>query len=363
MKLVVAFLIFASSVGVLCAQTDSTRGNWNAIARADYGFVIAHRPALEPLQEAHVKGFEISFTKQYTGTEYWQRVFLYPDFGVTCAAFDLGTDKLGTGIAVYPFVDFPLGKKRRFHFRYGMGLGYIENTFDPIDNIKNAAIGSHINGVIHFDLHYAKTFGNSLIELGPAITHFSNGSFTLPNLGINIATLNIGFQHSFGNRKPILNPEKTERDLTSQIHVYTGGFFKKIYPPGGENHFAWTLSGLWYKPVTLKSSFGAGVDAFYDNSLSTRIERYQTEKAKPIEDFRFGIYASYELSVGHLGLLFNMGGYLYNPWPNDGSVYHRIGLRYYFEKTFFCLNLKTHYARADFIELGFGVKFKTSNRK
>jgi hypothetical protein len=359
MRLILLILIFAT--GFVSAQNlpgDSTSGTWSAIVRFDYGFIIAHRPALEPLQEGHVKGFELSFIRQYNGAEYWQQSFLYPDYGITMAAFNLGTDKLGTGIAIYPFIDFPLGKKNRFHFRYGMGLGYIENTFDEKTNIKNAAIGSHVNGVIHFDLHYKKQFGRSLIELGSGITHYSNGSYSLPNLGINIATLNLGYQYSFGNKKPFYHPEKTERNLASQIHVYTGGFFKKVYPPQGDTYFAMTLSGLWYKPVNTKSSFGAGVDIFYDNSISPRIEAHG-DSAAAINNFRFGIYGSYELLVGHMGLLFNMGGYLYNAYKDDGNVYQRIGLRYYFEKMFVCVNLKTHYARADFIELGFGIHFKT----
>ena len=357
----VSFLFFCN----VHAAPDSTTGKWNAIVRGDFGFVIAHRPALEPLQERHVKGFEISLTKQYDGSSYWQSAYLYPDYGITLAVFELGTDKLGTGIAVYPFIDFPLGKKgfHRLHFRFGMGLGYVEKTFDADDNIKNSAIGSHVNGVIHFDLHYAAGISKrTTLEFGPAITHFSNGSYSLPNLGINIATFNLGFQHSFGSSRPLQHPEIIEKDKAPEIHVYTGGFFKRVYPPEGRGYFAMTLSGLWYKPINLKSAFGAGADLFYDNSLVPRIDKLGEEESEPIDNFRAGLYGAYELSTGRLAIAFNMGFYLYNAWQNDGSIYHRLGLRYYFEKWYACLNLKTHYARADFIELGAGIRLNTKKK-
>ncbi len=368
MKLVQTFytLLLCLIIQNARAENDSTSGKWNIIARADYGFVIAHRPALEPLQESHVKGFEITFSKSSTGKEYWQKDFLYPDLGLTLAAFDLGTDKLGYGIAVYPFIDFPLGKGgfQFLHFRYGMGLGYIENKFDAENNIKNSAIGSHVNGVIHLDLHYAKNISkNTTLEFGPAITHFSNGAVSLPNLGINIATFNLALQHSFGSKQAIRQPEKPVYDLSPQIHLYAGGFPKKIYPPDGKSYFAFTISGLACKPVTRKSTIGFGADFFYDNSIVPRIESLGEDSASNINNVRVGIYGSYQLSVGKLGLAFNMGVYLYNAWENDGNIYQRLCVRYYFEKMFLCVNLKSHYARADFIELGAGIRIFSKKQK
>ena len=143
------FLILLFPFHALCiSKNDSTNGNWNLQIRTDYGFIIAHRPALEPLQEKHVKGFEITISRQSYGKDDWENNFNFPSYGITIAAFDLGSkEKLGTGIALYPFIDFPLGKNhlRGLHFRYGMGLGYVEKIFNRTDNFKNAAIGLQAN--------------------------------------------------------------------------------------------------------------------------------------------------------------------------------------------------------------------------
>ena len=360
-KNILAFLFF---ILITClaqaSETDSTFGKWSLQSRADFGFIIAHRPALVPLQEGHVKGFEITAQRQTIGTSDWENIFYYPSYGITTAFFDLGSpDHLGYGIAIYPFIDFPLSKRfgKGLHFRYGMGLGYIEKPFNAVTNIKNAAIGSHLNGVIHFDLHAEKAISKkSKLELGAGITHYSNGSYELPNLGINIATVNLAYHHSFGDNLAIKKREVPKSDNRLQVHIYAGGFLKKVYPPNGKRFFAGTLSGMLFKQVNPKSAWGLGTDLFYDKSLSYRIDKLEAGNTSSLNNFRPGIYGAYHLSIKHLGLMFNMGYYLYTKWKGDGNVYHRICIRYYFDKTFLCVNLKTHYAKADFIEMGVGVR-------
>ena len=352
-------LLLLPSFGI-ASDLDSTNGSWNIQLRIDYGFIIAHRPQLEPLQEKHIKGFEITLARVSDGNHDWQNIFNYPDFGITIACFDLGSPThLGNGIAAYPFVDFPLGNKSKkgLHFRYGMGLGYIEKKFNSYDNFKNAAIGSHLNGVIHFDLHIEKKLSHRFgLEVGAGITHFSNGSFSIPNLGINIATINLAIHHSFGKNSAVLRRQIPPVNKKPEIHIFAGGFLKKIIPPLGKTFFAFTLSAMRFKPINLKSAWGLGSDIFFDNSISERINSKEGKEATNINNFRAGIHGAYHLTVGKMGIMFNMGFYLYNALKNDGNIYHRICLRYYLKKTFICLNLKTHFARADFIELGYGFR-------
>jgi len=346
---------------------DLTKGSWNMLMRADYGFIIAHRPALEPLQQKKVSGFEFTFSKTTNGEKDWEKIYNFPTYGVTLAYFNLGSpDHLGYGIAVYPGIDFPLGKKnpeKGFHFRYGTGLGYIQKKFDRENNFKNAAIGSHINGIIHFDLHYETTISaRSNLELSVGITHYSNGAYRLPNLGINIATFSLAYGVFSGERKTFTARTIPPFNKKSYVIVHAGGFPKEIYPPLGKKYFSAVVSTMWLKQVSYKSAWGLGADLFYDNSIKPRLEHIE-EEVHSMDNFRPGIYAGYHLSVNNFGLMFNMGYYLYNAWEDDGNVYHRICLHYYFEKLFLCANLKTHYARADMVEFGIGYKFKSKSVK
>jgi hypothetical protein len=360
----IPFLIFLTTIRApLFALEDSTEGRFCLRLRTDYGFIIAHRPALRPLQEDHVKGIELSFGIPLKGDREWHRDFHYPEKGITVAFFDLGTPRLGKGLVVYPYIDFPLGKKDNvLHFRYGIGLGYVEKVFDPRDNIKNAAVGAHYNGVIHFDLHYDVKMGRrDFIELGAGITHYSNGSFKLPNLGINIATASLAYSRHFGKPSQRITGSVQSTPDAPELDMHIAGSMKKIYPPLGRQYYAGVLSFLRLQSIGRKSKWGVGAELFFDNSLSARIDRISENSSKAEDDFRPGIYLAYQVNAGDLGLMFNMGFYPYTKWKEDGSIYHRICLRYYFEKIFLCTNLKTHYARADFIEIGLGYRFRSKN--
>lgn len=343
---------------------DSTRGQYSVSFRGDYGFLIAHRPALIPLQQKHIPGFEISIAKISAGSKEWERDFLNPSRGLTIAFFDLGSrEKLGNGIAVYPYIDFPLSGKKddRFILRYGIGLGWVEKIFNPDDNFKNAAIGNHLNGVIHFDLHYEKYISEcSTLELGIGVTHYSNGSFTIPNLGINLATMNLAYTRVFGNKLQI---DRTPISIKPRSHwwtVYLAGGLKEIYPPEGEKYQVGVFSVSRMQTIRNKSNWGINLENFYDNSLTKKLEYNEEELKGFMDNVRIGLSGTYELKVGQTGLQFGMGFYLYSRWKEDGNVYHKICLRQYFKNVFLCLNLKTHYARADFVEFGIGTTFAKS---
>jgi hypothetical protein len=54
-----------------------------------------------------------------------------------------------------------------------------------------------------------------------------------------------------------------------------------------------------------------------------------------------------------------MGYYIHDKFDADDELYHRLGMRYTFDNGLL-LNfvLKTHWAKADYIEFGVGYNFK-----
>jgi hypothetical protein len=122
-----------------------------------------------------------------------------------------------------------------------------------------------------------------------------------------------------------------------------------------------TLSGTWFFASSKKHVWGIGSDLFYDNSLSVKNGQLYGDYSKAA-DFRPGIHGAWMLEVNRLGILANIGFYPYTAYKNDGNFYHRIGLRYGFGNLIACLQLKTHYARADFVEWGIGWNFKSKKK-
>ena len=109
--------------------------------------------------------------------------------------------------------------------------------------------------------------------------------------------------------------------------------------------------------ISQRSDWGIGADLFYDESIQHRLILDHQTSTTNADNFRPGIYGAYQIAAGNLGLMFNMGFYPYSKWKGDGNFYHRICFRYYIRNLIVCMNLKTHYAKADFIEWGIGWKF------
>ena len=360
--LALAGILWQCSLPLSGVSQDLLRlpGTYGITGRISYGFLIAHREALMPLQEAHLRSAELSISRLSTGTSSWEEDFRLPETGFQLEVIDPGTEKLRTTVAVYPYVDFPLLgiSNRKVWFRYGIGLGYITKTFDPKENFKNAAIGSHINGVLHLDLHYRGAIGeHSALEIGIGITHFSNGSTKVPNLGINLPKIDLGYRRYIGDPVSV-GVRKTEPSIRpASWQVYLAGAVKETYPVLGKKYPAGTANVLYTFSTVTRSRFGVGADFFFDASLAARYARINGS-TRPNADFRPGLYGAWQMRIGAVGIGFNMGIYPYSVYKEDGFFYHRIGLRYHLKHLFVCTNLKTHYARADFIEWGIGWEFR-----
>ena len=143
--------------------------------------------------------------KNSFGDNSWQELYGYPRIGFSISYFKLNNPAiLGNGITLSPHFNFALlqGKRIRLGLVTSIGVGYLEKRFHVVENFKNAAIGSRIN--VHFNVSIT-----SEIKLGQKVgmitginfSHFSNNSIKTPNLGLNLASADIGLYYNLGELK------------------------------------------------------------------------------------------------------------------------------------------------------------------
>jgi len=331
------------------------------------GFLIAHRPLIIPLQQDHISGMEINLVLNPDGSKKWHREYGFPQLGLALSVFDLGNrNELGTSVAVIPYLDFPLlkGKNTNLDLKFGWGLGYVEKIFNADENYKNVAIGSHLNYALILQPRFKTRISEKFaVSAGLSLSHFSNGSIATPNLGLNLLSVTGGISYKFGVPVVINSNPFPVFTKSRNISFFIAAAMKQVYPADGKNYYAFTFSANRSWQVSRKSAFGFGLDVFYDNSISQKLEERNIELNNSLETLRPGLHGSYELVISDLSLIINMGGYMYSKLKNDGSLYHRIGLRYRVnEKVFALMQLKSHWGKADFIEWGVGYridKFKS----
>ncbi|MDD5506751.1 MAG: acyloxyacyl hydrolase [Bacteroidales bacterium] len=337
-----------------------------------FGFIANHHLGME-IYNSHFPSMEISLIKATYGKKFWEQLYGYPWIGVTYWFSNLGTSPyLGTVHALFPHINFELYSTKRVNYglRIGAGLGYLTKTFDRIDNYKHLAIGTHLNfaGNIMFDVRY-KANPRLYLTGGISLTHFSNGSFKLPNYGLNIPAIHAGaaYQLNKPNRhieRRLYDPTKPfEFDMHHVFEIEVIGIlgYKNLDALFGQKFLVYSLYGNIRKQISYKSRLGVGWDVSYDDSDYKMLEKKQIIVDNKFSLIKTGVSASYGLAIGRLSFDFNYGFYLYfnDIDKADGAFYHKVGVKYDItDKVFANILLKTHWGKADYIGWGIGYRVK-----
>ena len=330
-------------------------------ANVHYGFLIRHHNYIGHLVQGHVKAAEFSFFEERTGKKLWEQLYKYPQAGITFSYFDLANPKqLGNLYGLYPYINFPFKKNEDFSFnlKVGSGISYVTKKFETIENHKNTAIGSHFNSLIILRLNsQVRIYKTLLWEAGLGITHFSNGAFQMPNLGLNIVSVSTGFAFSSPGKNYIADTIMPVEKI-KEFNIEIGAGFSEKQPIGGRKYSAVVISVNRLKQISHKSKLGYGADVFYNSTNIPIMEEDSIFIKSKIQNIQPGAKFCYELILDRLSIPLEMGVYVYSKLKSNGPVYNLFGLKYEVSKNITAaFILKTHFAKADFIQMRLGYKF------
>jgi len=324
-----------------------------------YGFILPHKIDFDELISGHVPGFEINYRHNYSGKKEWEKFYRLPNVGVTAQYFNFNNSKIGNAFGIAPYISFNLIKKQKISFQYRVatGLGFVSNKFNLENNRKNLVISTNFNSYVDmlFQLH-VKVAKRIELQTGLALSHFSNAAFKIPNAGINIISASAGFSFDLGRLVVINNYSFPIVEKKWRYLVWTGGFLKETNPVESKKFYAQTLSFNALKRISHKSSLGGGMDLMLDNSIP---QRNKFNLQAPSSPFRAGFNVAYSLHFGKFSIPIQQGIYFIDSFRGDGLFYTRVGWRYHVNKKLIVnMTLKTHFASADYLELGFGYFLK-----
>jgi hypothetical protein len=329
--------------------------------RTSFSFLIAHRPNLEGYPQKHFFMHQLNIGKKTSGRLPWQQLYHRPDMGISLFFTDIGQNKYtGFAVASLAFIQFPYlrWKHAQVNFKLALGPGWVEKKFDRINNYKNVVTGTHLNAAIQLTQSFEwQLTSNQFMSLGACLTHFSNGAFKLPNLGINLAGLQLSYKYRFSNI------EKTPEELPAFIkkmryilHYSTG--LKQVYPVLGKQYFIYNFAASALYQYHQKGSAGVSVDFFKDASVSNQM-LFDTDSLNDVKsNLQIGIAGVYQVEIGKIAIPLSAGYYAYNNYKTLPPVYLKFGVCYYLTPHLnINFNLKSHYAKADFFSYGIGYKF------
>jgi hypothetical protein len=349
----------------ICAENPpknySEEWNWGMVAH--YGTLLSHSDKIKPINEGAAYGGEFFISRQTYGENAWNGFFNNPAFGLSYLFLNTGSmTYTGYSHCLVPFADFHLLNNQKpfnLNFRIGCGVGYVEKIYDQNTNPLNLAIGSHFNVAITARLQATYHYKDWDLFAGGGVNHLSNGSFRIPNTGLNVLTAFAGFNYPFVDERNLINTKTTKRFNTREwektILLVSGmkshGFEQKaIYPAGAT--FELSKRHLDY------TRFAATFDLTYDES-----EYYSTSFLPEYPNYRYeyvkvGVSVGYHLVFHRVSAILNVGAYLNSKYNVYGIVYQRTGFRYQLTDNI-CVHALLRYQRAhaDFIELAVGYNW------
>lgn len=315
-----------------------------------YGRLLAHRNSMRRMVDKNSFSAEITFNIHTNGNKLHHEIYNYPTYGWTINYTNPGNKiDIGNIASTYGFVSLPINNNiNPLHFKIGLGLGWVEKTFDLDNNFQSLAISTHLNANVQ--LKVEKTFRlNEKHRLKGAIlfNHLSNGAFQTPNLGLNITQIQLCYSLGFKNQ----DIDTTLKEISLLKHhgliIYNSSALKENQTPTLNKYYINETSIQYQYKTGLKTGFISGFDVLYNPSLM----QYTNKK------IQCGLFIGHLLHLDQIKIGLLMGTYLYNSKDRSEMFYHKLFTEYHFtNKLSARLTLKSHWAKADYFSLGIGYK-------
>ena len=363
----VLFLLFVISSGISAFGQEQ----WQVHGGVQYGFVVPHNSLMEPLITGHSVGASVRLVKRVTNRLY-SKPYGNPYQGVDFTYINTGNiQQLGQQFALSFWNQFPTNRRifgertsNKKYINLGIGFGYTTKIWNLQSNYQAPVFGSHINAALSvgFDQEFFHT-ENLQYKLGIRVTHLSNGAFQLPNLGTNTMALTLGVQ-------PLIKPKAPSKDEEYEILLlrflskynyslsYTQGW-KEVIQPKGRKYPIHLISAGWdFRTSRVKHCFGLSADLMFNSSLIPLMEIRDGAQPNIRSVFQLGIGPSFCQNFGNTQLRIVQGIYLRDKWAETTPVYQRVMVRHAPKDKhwFIQFGLKTHFAKADYGEIGFGFR-------
>ncbi len=326
------------------------------------GFLVAHREYMANM-EAHTYGFELIYSSDFTGWKQADSYYKHLKWGTGFSYFNMGNRQLNGNVYAW-HIHVEANLKKREHFqatlRFGSGIGFLDRPYNLETNKKNKAIGSNLNGnmQVMYKAYFDISKKTSLV-LGAGVTHYSNGNFRRPNLGVNMVHFNLGILQKLKLIDPIRQIDLPELFPENGFEIMAGYARKQIAVADTRFFNIYSSSLLYYFKHKQNRNWRFGTEVFIDRTYPYTLFNTSSLKGlKPKDATEIAIKAGHEFLFGRIAIVTDIGTYVYRPNKYKKAVYFAIGFNYFFNSGIVAqTRLKSHMAVADYFYWGAAYRF------
>lgn len=243
----------------------------------------------------------------------------------------------------------------------GFGLGYMTKT--TFSDPETRIFGTHINGLFTADIKVTYKLSKNWEATAEAgFTHYSNGSFKIPNAGINSLNFGLGIEYGLNSnekKSDSISNQKTFNIKKNGVEIVAGigqrgryqehkGFMRMGFYAGYSHFFNQTFA--------LRS----GIDAVYYDQVYNP-ELYDDTVpywGRSYDHWRLGVSVGGEVKMNRVAIAANLGHYLHMKSPTNQKWYWNATVKYYVLPKFGVqATLNAHKFQADFVNWGIFARF------
>jgi hypothetical protein len=348
-------------IPILGISQQKFSDNLKVSANIQAGFSLPEYTFISYFTDDYISSVEVNVMKETSGNTMWEKLYKYPEVGLSFYASNLGNDSLfGRAYALNYFFKLNLIRRDRFSFfnRTGIGVAYLTKRFDLANNSSNVAIGSHLN--VHFTLKWGVNYhlGDKwILNGGISLDHFSNGNSRDPNRGLNNLTGYVGASYYLGQRTPKKQPlaDSLIRKNYCEIFASVGGKQPRSLSSG--YFLTSSLSFSLTRSVFRAVHFGVGADLFYDSSVPFVLDG-RGQFSSSSDQFQTGFFISQQFIYNRIriGLVEGVYSGLTNKVYNK-LIYTKAFVQYHLtDRLSARITMKSHLHILDYPEIGIGIK-------
>ncbi|MCH2044596.1 MAG: acyloxyacyl hydrolase [Saprospiraceae bacterium] len=366
------FFRFVISLCLVFYLQTNAQAQFSLGLQARVGYLVANHPNF-PSIRAPSYAASLNFNHKASSRRIWSHFYNYPQAEHSIHVQTFGNkESIGWALAYVPSLRFNFLRKGRFQIQgqAGWGAAYVTKKFNTLTNTANIAVGARFNACSVLRLRFNYNIGTRLqASLGLGFTHYSNGGWENPNLGLNIFGTQLGLAYRFQKSEyskqdsfDLRQLPKLDRSFRPFASVGIG-FTEKAYGSVKYPFYIGVL-GVSHR-LSRISKLGLGLEYVY-STLSAEFYKHITGTAAPIQRLqRFSIMAQHELLFGHIGFVSNFGVYLNEHEGQRSFFYTKIGFHFY-AKNYFLKHkhqlwagvyVRTYGGEAEFIEFALGYNF------